>query len=60
MIDKKHSGMVVRPLTPVIGAEIKNIDLGGSLSEANVELIREVLHRYQVESQIDAIHNPIK
>lgn len=48
MIDKEHPGMVVRPLTPVIGAEIKNIDLGGSLSEANVELIREVLHRYQV------------
>jgi len=48
MMEKEHSGMVVRPLTPVIGAEIKNIDLGGSLSQISVELIREVLHRYQV------------
>ena len=48
MGEKNHSEIIVQPLTPVIGAEIKNMDLGGNSSGTNFELIKEVLHRYQV------------
>lgn len=48
MSDNNYSGMIANPLTPAIGAEIKNIDLGAGLNGTNFESLREALYRYQV------------
>ncbi len=48
MSDKNDSGITAIPLTPVIGAEIKNIDLREDLSEGGFEELRKALYSHQV------------
>ena len=48
MSDKNDSGMTTIPLTPVIGAEIENIDLREDLSEDGFEELRKALYDHQV------------
>ena len=38
----------VVPLTPVIGAEVKGIDVAGGLGDADMTLVRDALHRFSV------------
>jgi taurine dioxygenase len=42
------SGISIRPLNPVIGAELHGIDVGGDLADADIAFIRQALDRYQV------------
>lgn len=40
--------MIVNPLSPVMGAEIRGIDLSGSLAEGSLAKIREAFKRYML------------
>ena len=48
MSDKNDLGITAIPLTPVIGAEIKNLDLREDLSEGGFEELRKALYSHQV------------
>lgn len=48
MSENDISDVVACPLTPRIGAEIKNMDLSRSLSETDFEILKKALHRHQV------------
>ena len=42
------SGMEIRPVTPVVGAEVSGVDLTATVSDANVEQLHEALLEYGV------------
>ena len=46
--ERQVSAPTVRPLTPVIGAEISDVDLSQPLDEATFVAIREALEAHQV------------
>jgi taurine dioxygenase len=47
-MSKPPKSISVRPLTPVIGAELSGFELGGELAEDAIAFIQNALNRYQV------------
>ena len=45
---QSYASFTVEPCTPVLGAEIEGIDLGGDLSDQQVQDLRDALLKYQV------------
>ncbi len=42
------AGVVIRPVDPVMGAEIVGADLSGAVSDADLQRYKDALHRYKV------------